>query len=377
MKCLLAFFFTFFSLITVFPQGSVDMQGLVSGYVDDGGVSASAGQLFNALSPAGASISIVTEGIQQSWLVESRDTLLLLSSEMGEFVPGDNIVYQSTDEGYDEKIHRQVYEFVCASGFEHTMASSGIPTYPVALDVPTVNPDDGEVSLELTYPSSNPYDYPVGVTTTANWKASVAGQSRVCHQEVTIHNFDCTSLSPVMDVDHHTYGVVNIGYYCWTDKNMRAEHYANHSDIPDVMTYPSTSHPASYIVENFGHLYTWNAATQYNTAAGQGICPTGWHIPTEEEMTYVMAFDPSSLMSTSEWIPAIGSDSENFTLYPGGSYNSALNRYEELLVKSYLWTVKEEGTVAIACMFGAACSTSEFVPALKESGFSVRCVQNY
>jgi uncharacterized protein (TIGR02145 family) len=33
-----------------------------------------------------------------------------------------------------------------------------------------------------------------------------------------------------------------------------------------------------------GGLYTWNEAMQYVTTAGaQGICPTGWHIPTDAE----------------------------------------------------------------------------------------------
>ncbi len=33
-----------------------------------------------------------------------------------------------------------------------------------------------------------------------------------------------------------------------------------------------------------GGLYQWNEAMQYSTTAGvQGICPTGWHIPTDAE----------------------------------------------------------------------------------------------
>lgn len=33
-----------------------------------------------------------------------------------------------------------------------------------------------------------------------------------------------------------------------------------------------------------GGLYTWDEAMQYSIAAGsQGICPQGWHLPTDEE----------------------------------------------------------------------------------------------
>ena len=82
-------------------------------------------------------------------------------------------------------------------------------------------------------------------------------------------------------------------------------------------------------------------------------------------------------MATTHWIPNIGTDLSSFTLLPGGYYNSALNRYEDLLVRAYIWTVKDEGTFAIACMFGAACSTTEFVSSEKANGYSVRCVLNY
>jgi len=34
----------------------------------------------------------------------------------------------------------------------------------------------------------------------------------------------------------------------------------------------------------FGGLYQWDEMMQYNTQQGvQGICPQGWHIPTDEE----------------------------------------------------------------------------------------------
>jgi uncharacterized protein (TIGR02145 family) len=34
----------------------------------------------------------------------------------------------------------------------------------------------------------------------------------------------------------------------------------------------------------YGGLYQWNEIMQYTTQQGvQGICPTGWHLPTDEE----------------------------------------------------------------------------------------------
>lgn len=95
-------------------------------------------------------------------------------------------------------------------------------------------------------------------------------------------------------------------------------------------------------------------------------------------MEYIMAaYDPEELMATTHWIPNIGTDITSFTLLPGGRYNDALDRYEDLLVHAYLWTVKEDGSYAVACAFGAACSTTEFFSSERANGYSVRCILNY
>ena len=249
-----ALLITFFTYATIFAQESIEMPVLVSGYANNGGISASVGQVFDAMAPENASISLITEGIQQG--------------------------------GYSA----------------------------------------------------------------------------------------CNDITEVADIDGNHYPVVDLGLFCFTAKNLKAEHYVDHSVVPDVRTY--NDDPS--LLDIYGHLYTWDAATQYNTAEGQGICPTGWHVPTEAEMEYVMAaYDPEELMSIPHWIPAIGTDISNFTLLPGGFYNSALGRYEDLLVRAYLWTVKEDGSMAIACLFGAACSTTEFLPSEKANCYSVRCVLNY
>lgn len=242
---------------SVFAQtGSVEMPLLVSGYANNGGISASVGQIFDALAPDGASVPIITEGIQQG------------------------------------------------------------------------------------------------------------GQSA------------CGDITEVEDVDHNIYPAVDLGLYCWTAKNMRMEHYADNTDIPNVMTYSAAGYSPSDLLDVFGHLYTWNAATQYNS--GQGICPDGWHIPTDAEMEYVIAtYTPEELMANTQWLPIPGTDISQFTLLPGGRYNSTYGLFENLLVNAYVWTIREESTLAIACKFGTECSTSEFIPSEKANGHSVRCVLNY
>ena len=250
-------FLLFSTCLSVFAQtGSVEMPLLVSGYANNGGISASVGQVFDALAPDGASVPIITEGIQQG------------------------------------------------------------------------------------------------------------GQSA------------CGDITEVEDVDHNIYPAVDLGLYCWTAQNLRTEHYADNTDVPNIMTYSAVGYSSSDLFDVFGHLYTWDAATQYNS--GQGICPDGWHIPTDAEMEYVIAtYTPEELMANTQWLPIPGTDISQFTLLPGGRYNSTYGLFENLLVNAYVWTIREESTLAIACKFGTECSTSEFIPSEKANGHSVRCVLNY
>ena len=357
-----------------FSQGQVEMVGLVSGSSTVGNISESVGQTFYQLSPTGNPVSRVTEGLQQGFFVENVDTLLLYATEMGTYTPGNNDVESTTVEGYDELIHRQVYQLTCPDDYEHEMDAPGALTYEVALPEPEVIPNDGKV--QLTLDKDNPYAYPVGETTTSIWTVSVANLQKNCDVAVIIKNFNCASLSPIQDYEGHNYPVVGLGNFCWMAKNLRAERYGDGSDIPDVMTLPAELFPGINILEELGHLYTWDAATAYNSP--QGVCPDGWHIPTEEEMNYVLTqFEPTSLMTEEYWVPTGGTDDYGFSVLPGGFYNAETNNYERTLVNAYFWTIKESGMMAISCVFGASCGTMVMVPGLKANGLSVRCVMDY
>lgn len=357
-----------------FSQGHVEMVGLVSGFSTVGNISESIGQTFYQLSPSGTPVSRVTEGLQQGFFVENVDTLLLYATEMGTYTPGNNDVESTTVEGYDELIHRQVYQLTCPDDYEYTMQESGATTREVTLLSPSVNPNDGKVNLMLN--RSNPYAYPVGETTNSKWTASVAGNSKECDVLVTINYYNCASISPIQDYEGHQYPVVGLGHLCWMAKNLRADLYGDGSSIPDVMTLPSELFPGINVIEELGHLYTWDAATGYNSP--QGVCPDGWHIPTEEEMNYVLTeFAPTSLMTEEYWVPTGGTDDYGFSILPGGFYNAETDRYERALINAYFWTIKESGMMAISCMYGSSCGTLVMSPDLKVNGLSVRCVMDY
>ena len=91
----------------------------------------------------------------------------------------------------------------------------------------------------------------------------------------------------------------------------------------------------------YGGLYQWDEMMQYVTTAGiQGICPNGWHIPTDAEwktmemhlgMTQTQADDEftrgtdegDKMKSISGWYDnGNGTNSSGFNALPGGYRNS-------------------------------------------------------
>lgn len=113
----------------------------------------------------------------------------------------------------------------------------------------------------------------------------------------------CTEAT-VDDEDGNTYDTVAIGTQCWMKQNIRVgqdtdsstpqtdngtiERYCYNND-PDICD--NDDHP------NFpdGGLYYWGETMQYVTTDGaQGICPTGWHIPTDSDWYILENFlDPT------------------------------------------------------------------------------------
>lgn len=191
--------------------------------------------------------------------------------------------------------------------------------------------------------------------------------------------FSCPGITSVSDIDGNVYNTVQIGEQCWMRENMRTLHYANGSPVlPEPMAYPGTN------ANTYGYLYTYEAATNYpvtraNPAQKQGICPNGWHIPTDDDFVYLMSHyeNTGDLMSSDNWITTgDNNNSTGFNLEPTGLYNSELNRFEYLYVESYLWSYTPESTVFHACQFGTACSTIEVIPASATNGYGVRCIKD-
>jgi len=95
--------------------------------------------------------------------------------------------------------------------------------------------------------------------------------------------------------DGQIYPTVKIGNQCWMAKNLNYGVYKEsifkntaegHSDVSNngiVEKYAYENDINNFII--YGGLYDWNEMMNYsNTEGAQGICPDGWHIPSDDEL---------------------------------------------------------------------------------------------
>jgi uncharacterized protein (TIGR02145 family) len=109
----------------------------------------------------------------------------------------------------------------------------------------------------------------------------------------------CPGTPTVKDIDGNTYNTVQIGTQCWTKENLKVTKYKDGTNIPldesggaggfgsghtwDRITGGGARTIYGHIASNlvtYGYLYNWFAASDT-----KGICPSGWHVPSDEEWT--------------------------------------------------------------------------------------------
>ncbi len=83
-----------------------------------------------------------------------------------------------------------------------------------------------------------------------------------------------------------TYNTVQVGTQCWLKENLNIGTKINgtleqtNNNLIEKYCYNDLESNC----EVYGGLYQWDEAMQYLTTAGtQGICPQGWHVPTDTE----------------------------------------------------------------------------------------------
>ncbi|TSA27894.1 MAG: hypothetical protein D4R67_05220 [Bacteroidetes bacterium] len=169
---------------------------------------------------------------------------------------------------------------------------------------------------------------------------------------------------PAVNYEGQMYNTVQIGCQCWLKENLNVGTMISgsqpQSDNATIEKYCYGDNTAN--CDTYGGLYQWNEVMQYTNVEGtQGICPPGWHIPTDNEWKVLegtvdsiysvcdtiwdaygyRGYDAGKrVKSTTGWYDnGNGTNTSGFTALPGG-YN--INGYFDLLTKvGYFWSSTE------------------------------------
>ncbi|MDD2636023.1 MAG: fibrobacter succinogenes major paralogous domain-containing protein, partial [Bacteroidales bacterium] len=218
-----------------------------------------------------------------------------------------------------------------------------------------------------------------------------------------IDNLYIQGVLKLVDIDGNQYEVVKIGNQIWMAEDLRVTHYPNGDPIPNVTDNTAWGNLAAnntddaYCFYNnnnttdYGALYTYAAAIGDNwlcdNAAGQGVCPDGWQLPTDVEWitltTYLggtnVAGGKMKETGTTHWqSPNTGATNEtSFTALPNGFRYGNSGTFSGLGYLGNWWSATESsGSNAWvrALHNNSAGTNSDYSD--KSYGFSVRCVRD-
>lgn len=204
--------------------------------------------------------------------------------------------------------------------------------------------------------------------------------------------------------DGQGYETVQIGTQCWMKENLnigtRISGSSNQTNNATIEKYCYSNSDTQCDV--YGGIYQWNEMMGYATSAGvQGICPFGWHLPTDAEWTaltgYVSlqpeylcnsnaTYIAKALAATTTWNTyssacTVGNDpsannATGFTALPGGGrYNDGSFYF---LGNNGYWWSSTESTASNAWHRGMYYYSVTVTQSNndKSFGFSVRCLKN-
>lgn len=222
----------------------------------------------------------------------------------------------------------------------------------------------------------------------------------------------------ITDFDGTRYKTVQIGDQIWMAENLKTTHYANGTKIElitDERAWGDLSFSdkaMSYYTnsignkEAYGALYTWAATMNDSTSSAsnpstiQGVCPDGWHLPSDNEwkeleMYLGMSQDETeryAFRGTNEgskiagdpmlWnegilVTDVDFGSSGFDALPTGYRNADTGGFNQLHEIAAFWSATESGdTLSLSRLLNTHWTQIHRFTDSKKTGFSVRCIKD-
>ncbi|MFC2134580.1 fibrobacter succinogenes major paralogous domain-containing protein [Bacteroidota bacterium] len=187
-----------------------------------------------------------------------------------------------------------------------------------------------------------------------------------------------------VDYEGKTYNVVQIGNQFWLKENLDIGTMIRGIDAPannGIIEKYYYDNDSSYS-DNYGGLYTWDEAMQYSMTEGaQGICPSGWHIPTHADLEELQA----AVNNNSNALKAIGEGSGNgagtnssgFSLFLAGYHTPETGGTNVAGQYTVLWSSTQFNSLrAYRLSVTDYDSIFSLYITNKDIGYSVRCVKD-
>jgi len=274
---------------------------------------------------------------------------------------------------------------------------------PVCFDTVTITTAK-PIRLHGGIPLTGTYSGPGVDQPTATLYPGIAGAGSHQITYSYINDFDCTDSSsltihisnPISHIcgdtlidprDSLPYPTVEINGQCWMAANLNygtpiaSSQMQRDNCVNEKYCY--NDNPANCI--SFGGLYKWNEMMSYTTGNGvQGLCPPGWHIPSEAEWNTLFAVYISSGFAGSA-LKIIGYSGFD-ALLSGIRFHNNIWKFpgNDPILRSILyWSSTIHGPdkawahglneVVIDIDYTPSVS---FYPALRSNAFAVRCLRD-
>lgn len=222
-------------------------------------------------------------------------------------------------------------------------------------------------------------------------QSGAADHSPDSSDSTIIIDIETTSADTVFDIDGNTYTTVTIGAQVWFGENLKVTRCRNGHELSYI------SNDTTWSVWPGGAYYWYNDDSSnmevygalYNFAAvidSCGLCPKGWHVPTESEWLSLIAFLGGDEIAggklkekgTAYWnYPNIGAtDESGFCGRPGGGRGRISGSGD--IGEFATWWSSTPYDSTYAWHYGLCRNSAKmrFNPGHRGSGFSVRCIKD-